>query len=348
MAQGTMDHPGRVVDGRYLLLEPAGRGGMAQVWKAQALRTGGGTVAIKRILPALADDAGVRAMFVDEARITASIVHPNVVRVERAGEDAAGPYLALEWVEGASLRELIARSPRLSQGVAVSIARDALRGLAAAHEAPGAGATRGRVIHRDLSPGNVLVGTTGAAKLADFGLARSLAHPRTTVPGTAKGKLGYLPPEVLAGGPHGVRGDVYGMGVVLWEALAGRRLFREIDDEAARARALLCAPRPPIRAARPEVTREVAAVVDRALALDPARRFGSAAAMADALEEAARASGVLATPERVAAAVRDRSTAPRPGADVVPTTPSSGKRTDDVTLLLASTLRAIASAPAVA
>jgi serine/threonine-protein kinase len=141
------------------------------------------------------------------------------------------------------------------------------------------------VIHRDVSLSNVLVGTDGVCKLADFGLARSLAHPRTHRRGTARGKISYLPPEVLRGTPHAVRGDLYSVGVVMWELLSGEPIFAELTDPRERARALAFRARPGIRSMRYDVAPALAAIIDATLALDPATRPESASAMRAALSE---------------------------------------------------------------
>lgn len=213
------------VAGRYVIEQVAGSGGMARVWRADDAR-GHGRVAIKRILDELKGDAEVRAMFDDEAAITASIAHPNVVSLLDRGVDAEGPWLALEWVDGLNAHEIVAtRKAPLGVRAALSLGVDLLHALAATH-GPGVG-----VIHRDVAPSNVLVGLDGVARLADYGLARSIARARVNAAGTAKGKIGYLPPEVLRGSIHGTRGDLYGAGAVLWELLAGATALRGRDEQ---------------------------------------------------------------------------------------------------------------------
>jgi serine/threonine-protein kinase len=148
------------------------------------------------------------------------------------------------------------------------------------------------VIHRDVAPSNVLVGIDGIARLADYGLARSIARARVNAAGTARGKIGYLPPEVLRGALHGTRGDLYGAGVVLWELLAGRRLFAGVTNKSALAHAYMHARRPLVQSANPSVPDALAAVVDAALSLDPSKRPPNALAMADRLLSAAEREGV--------------------------------------------------------
>ena len=285
------------VAGRYVIDQVAGSGGMARVWRADDAR-GHGRVAIKRILDELKGDAEVRAMFDDEAAITASIAHPNVVSLLDRGVDAEGPWLALEWVDGLNAHEIVAtRKAPLGVRAALSLGVDLLHALAATH-GPGVG-----VIHRDVAPSNVLVGLDGVARLADYGLARSIARARVNAAGTAKGKIGYLPPEVLRGSIHGTRGDLYGAGAVLWELLAGRRLFAGVTSKSTLAHAYLYARRPSLESVNPCVPLGVASVIDSALSVDPAKRPPSALAMAERLLVAAEQEGVSPSPGELSVAV---------------------------------------------
>ncbi len=338
------------LNGRYRLLEQGGRGGMAEIHRAEVIRGAatGETVAIKRILPSLALDPEAHQMFEDEARMTAMFRHSNIVRFEDYGRDLEGPYLVLEWVDGGSARDLVSADlAPLEPDAAASIALDVLRALAVLHRgrAEGRRIARLPVIHRDVSLSNVLVTRCGDAKLADFGLARSLAHPRTQPAGMARGKLGYLPPEVLAGGPHGVRGDLYGVGCLLWEALTARSMFADLPTRE-RLRALASARRPSIRSIRPDVSRELAAVIDSATAFDPADRPAGAEPMAhamlDALEPAAVAHGRACVARRACEVALVREPARN-------SIPSQGHPNDaDVAALLASTMRSIGQTTTVA
>ena len=323
---------------------------MAEIHRAEVIRGNatGEIVAIKRILPTLAHDPEAHQMFEDEARMTAMFRHANIVRFEDYGRDIAGPYLVLEWVDGGSARELVSSDYLpLEPEAAASIAVDVLRALSLLHRgrAEGARIARLPVIHRDVSLSNVLVTRYGDAKLADFGLARSLAHPRTQPAGTARGKLGYLPPEVLAGAPHGVRGDLYGVGCMLWEALTARSMFAEMCTRD-RLRALASSRRPAIRSVRPDVSLELAAVIDSALAFDAADRPASAEAMSHAMLDALGVSDVargrVGIARRVAevAARRETETEGR-----ISHTPASN---DEVAALLASTMRSIGQTTTIA
>jgi serine/threonine-protein kinase len=285
-----MDQPGCILNDRYRLVERAGRGGMAHVWRAVELRGPhrGRTVAIKRILPSLAGNADMARMFLDEARMLATFEHPNIVRFVDYGCCTSGPYLAVEWVDGADAQQLSGdRTLPLPQEAVIPLACDLLAALAVTHRGLVSDGRLSRmpVIHRDISLSNLLVSVDGVCKLADFGLARSLAHPRTHRRGTARGKISYLPPEVLRGAPHGVRGDLYSVGVVMWEMLAGEPVFAELTDARERARALAFRARPSIRTVRADVAPRLAALIDATLSIDPARRASSASALRGALLE---------------------------------------------------------------
>ncbi|MBI5515167.1 MAG: serine/threonine protein kinase [Deltaproteobacteria bacterium] len=314
MRRHATDEAGALV-GPWRLEHASADGGMARIWRATR-EADGEPAALKRILPHLVGSSEARDLFADEVRITAMLSHPRVVRYLGAGEDHRGPWLALEWVEGLDLHALLAsRRAGLPLEAALCVGRDLLEALVAVH------GCAGRVLHRDLSLSNVLVGTDGVARLADFGLARSLLHTRASPRGSARGKLGYLPPEVFKGRVHGTRGDLYGAAAVLWEALAGRRLFDHISDRARRVASWMGAPRVPVRDVCPQVPRVLAQVLDRALELDPEARPGTALELLGAYEEALWRAGL--TPDREALQVACWSARRRL---VAPTVPASGPR----------------------
>ena len=303
-----MDSPGTIIAGRYELLELVAHGGMATVWRA-ALKGPAGfeiVVALKRMLPSLAEDPEFVTMFVEEAKIAALLSHPNVTRVHELGRDDEGFFLVMEWVEGIDLSRLvrssIARGEYLPWWMPVHVAADALLGLESAHARCDARGYPAPVFHRDVDPKNVLVGSNGIAKLTDFGLAFAVDRVRLTQPGILKGKLSYVAPELLEGAEPSVLTDLYSMGVVLWEALTGARLFEGCDAVEALAHGGGAQKSDP-RTHAPELPAAIAMVVMRALEREPAARHASAEAMAEALASAAHEAGVVVDRRHVARTV---------------------------------------------
>ena len=214
----------------------------------------------------------------------------------------------MEYVEGAALSELLQatekRETRLAPGVVVRIVLDACAGLQVAHElADEQGAPLG-LVHRDVSPHNVLVGIDGLARVSDFGIAKATSKPGSTTTGSLKGKLAYMAPEYVAGGSIDARADVFATGVVAWEAFAGTKLFRGSNDLETLQR-IANAEVPSLASTTPEIGKAFDDVLRAALAREPGDWFSSARAFANALEAEAKAAGLLATHAEVAAAVRD-------------------------------------------
>jgi len=289
---------GLCVAGRYRLEAVAGEGGMATVWMATDL-VRRKPVAIKRIREGSRDPAEALAMFADEVRVTRGVAHPRMVRYLDDGCDARGPWLALDWIDGPDALTLLRALGRpLEVPAALALADDLLEALVALHAPPFA------LVHRDVAPANVLADVHGRAFLADLGIARDLSRPRAKGPGVARGKLGYLAPEVLRGQVHGVRADVYGAALVLWELLAGRRVFAHVPAGDERTWHFVWADRPALRDVVPDIAPRVAAAIDAALAIDPARRTANAAVLRETLHEAARRDDVVASRGALAAAVR--------------------------------------------
>ncbi len=216
--------------GPYLLTDRLGSGGMAEVWVGQNVETGANArYAIKRILPQLSKDSRFVAMFCDEARICAALHHPNIVRVLDFGEHHGELFMAMEYVEGTScarlLRNVAAKGRRFPLAVALFIAREVLEALAYAHDAQDEKGRSLGIVHRDVSPGNILVSSSGEVKLTDFGIVRSEFIARRTYPGELKGKIGYMSPEQVVGGDVDPRSDLFALGIVFAEMLLTRPLF---------------------------------------------------------------------------------------------------------------------------
>jgi len=265
---------GQVLGGRYRLIELLGSGGMATIYRATD--TGlDRDVALKLLRPEYLRDPDFSARFRQEAQAAASLSHPNIVTVYDYGEDPSGPYIVMELVDGQDLATILRRSGPLPPRQAARIGAGVARALAAAH-------ARG-LIHRDVKPGNVLIGTDGRVKVVDFGIARAIAEAQVTLPGTTLGSVHYFSPEQARGEPATTSSDIYSLGIVLYEMLTGVRPW-EGDSAASVALARLTGPIPDPLAVRPSVPADLAAITRRALALDPADRWPSAAVMADALE----------------------------------------------------------------
>ncbi len=294
--------------GRYEIVSDLGAGGMATVYLGRALSVAGFArlVAIKLLHPHLLRDENFVQMFLDEGRLAARIHHPNVVAtldLERAPE---GLYIVSEYIEGDQLLGLYksarALEMRIPRGIALRIALDVLAGLQAAHELTDDFGTELKIVHRDVSPHNVLVGSDGISRLTDFGIAKAEERISDTRDGIVKGKLSYMAPEQPNDAPIDRRADLFALATVLWECLTGRRLFPGRTD-AEVLQALLNRPIPRLRAVDPELPEALDVVLARALDRDPARRWQSARSFADALEAAVGPSDI-ASYRAVAAHVR--------------------------------------------
>jgi serine/threonine-protein kinase len=274
--------------GKYRLLEPLASGGMADVWRAEVVLAQGVVkeVALKLVRGEHQDADEFVRMFVEEARLACRLSHANVVQVFEFAEVDGRYYLAMELVRGRNLGQVVERARELGLRFglprAVYVVAEAAKALAYVHRQSDAGRSLG-LVHRDVSPHNLLLSFEGEVKLADFGIARAMAMVGATEPGTLKGKLAYMAPEQAAGGPVDARADLFSLGVVLWELCAGRRLFTR-DSEAATLAAVLSGPPPsPPSAWNEGVPPELDAIVLGALERDPARRTGSAEELSAAL-----------------------------------------------------------------
>jgi len=296
---------------RYELVGEIASGGMATVYLARLTGVGGFQrfVAMKRLHPHLATEKEFVEMFLDEARIAARIHHPNVVPILEVGASAVGYYLVMEYIEGDTLARLLARSAtrgkRLPIGIALRIALDMLAGLHAAHELRDDMGEAVHLVHRDVSPQNVLVGVDGISRITDFGVARAASRLNATRVGQLKGKIAYMAPEQAAGEESiDRRADVFAAGIVVWEELAAKRLFKA-ENEAATLSRVMTEPVPALTTIVPSLSTALAGVVARALERNPDLRFPSCAQFADALEAAATGNESIATPRELAAYVTE-------------------------------------------
>lgn len=273
--------------GRYAMFDEVGRGGAATVHIGRLIGPIGfsRTVAIKKLHESVAGDAEVVAMFLDEARLTGRIRHPNVVPVLDVLAIEGEVFLIMEYVHGEPLSSLLsvlqARNQPVPVPIAVQILRDVLHGLHAAHEARSDRGQALDLVHRDVSPQNILVGVDGISRILDFGIAKAVDRIQDTHTGQLKGKVSYMAPEQLLGQPIDRGVDVYAAGLVLWEALAGRRLF--LGDSSGHVMYRVLRGEIPRLSDVPPLVRDA---VSKAMERDRGARFATAFEFARALEEA--------------------------------------------------------------
>lgn len=279
--------------GRYVLYGEIAAGGMATVHFGRIQGAGGFTrpVAIKRLHAQFARDPEFVSMFLDEARLASRIFHPNVVAtLDVVQTDDQELFLVMEYVRGASLSKLIrsasAAGQRIPPRIAAAIVSGLLHGLHAAHEAKADGGQPLAIVHRDVSPQNVLVGTDGVARVLDFGVAKAADRMQSTRDGQLKGKIAYMSPEQVRADPVDRRTDVYASGVVLWEALTGDRLFKA-DNQVGAITKVLEGKVPRASEVAPGVPPEFDRVVAKALAKEAADRYATAREMAAEVEACA-------------------------------------------------------------
>lgn len=288
--------------GRYELIAPLGSGGMAEVWVGRLLGELGFSrmVAVKTIRPEYAEDPGFRHSFFEEARLAARLRHANLVETSDLGEQGPILFQVMEFIEGDTLGALVRLAAERGKrhvppAIICRVISDALAGLHAAHEVTDEQGVPLKLVHRDVSPQNILVGIDGVARLSDFGVAKALGRLSfETEAGQIRGKPGYLSPEQLERKPLDRRVDLYAMGIVLWEAFTGARLFA--GDKRQRALARPTDPTlPDVRIFAPGLPDALAELTMRALGKKPEDRHQTAREMRDALEAAARASDAIAT-----------------------------------------------------
>ncbi len=270
--------------GPFEVVRRLGVGGMAEAFLA--VREGPGAfeqrVCIKRVLPTYREDRELGRLFLREARNAALLSHRNIVSVVELGEDEGQPYLVLELVDGMDLRQLGSALPaprRFSAAVTALIGMELAEALEHAHTR---GGHVGPIIHRDVSPANVLLSVNGEVKLSDFGVSKALREATSSSP-FVRGNVWYMAPERLEGEARcDPRSDLYSLGVVLYQCIAGRRPY-EAPSSFALMRALVSGKRVPLAEAAPEAPKELAQVIERLLAYDPSERYPSASAVVDAL-----------------------------------------------------------------
>jgi serine/threonine-protein kinase len=282
----------RWIGKKYELIEQVGQGGMAKVWRGVAHGAAGFAcrVAIKRVLTQLESDKHVVELFVEEARVVSQLSHPNIVQVHDFDRDEEGHFfLVMEWVGGLDLGEWLMtyEGETTPWHIVAEVGLQVLRALHAAHEHSDDDGKPTPIIHRDVTPSNVLLSKMGIVKLADFGMARAADRAAMTAPGMIKGKLSYTAPELINQQPVTARADLFSLGVVLWEALTGKRLFAG-RDPVATLKNVLDMEVPSLLDVRPDLPLAFATVVHRALQRNPAARFASAAEMMRALAGVAR------------------------------------------------------------
>jgi serine/threonine protein kinase len=294
---------------RYELLCPIAQGGMASVWVARQVGKHGFAklVAIKTILPQHAEDPQFRAMFLDEAHLASGIEHPNVAQILDLGEEHDVLYLVMELVDGDSLSRLLRsvqkKNLKVPLGVALRILADTCGGLHAAHELRDKNNALLGVVHRDVSPQNVLVSSTGQAKLIDFGVAKARDRlSGDTSAGLLKGKIHYMAPEQALGKPIDRRADVWAIGAMLYHLVAGSPPIEAENQLAVLHRLASGDPPAPLPEGTPAVVVELVA---RALAFDPDKRMANAREMQLALEDAMVAARVLTTTTSVSQFIRE-------------------------------------------
>lgn len=280
--------PGETL-GRYELLTPLARGGMAIVWAARLKGSRGfeKVLAIKTMLPGMSENASFEQMFLDEAKLASRIRSPHVVEILDLGEEQRVLYIVMEWVDGEPLNEVMREASRrggMPLDVGASIVMQACAGLHAAHELRSEDGAPLELVHRDISPHNIMVGFDGIARISDFGIAKAMAlGGSATEVGEVKGKTAYMSPEQAVGAPLDRRSDVFALGIVLYQLTTGTHPFRGQSDGETIASIVLPDPPPLPSAIVPGFPPEVEAVIMKALSKPQEDRYPSANALMEAL-----------------------------------------------------------------
>ena len=298
-----------MADQRYTITERVDQGGMAEVFRgvAEGIKGFKKSVAIKRILPNLTKNKKFVSMFLDEARLSLHLQHANIVHVFDIGIADTSYFIVMEYVDGVNLKALIEHQKKLGRKMKIPhtlwLMAEVCKGLAYAHEAtdPETGRSLG-IVHRDISPPNILISKQAEVKLVDFGLAKATSQLETTDPGVVKGKFSYLSPEAASGQDVDRRADIFAVGILLWEMITGRRLFYgETDYQTVEL--VRQAKIPSVQAINPEVDSDLEAVIRKALARDPRDRYQNANDLQEAIAQILFSRGMKVTNTDVRALV---------------------------------------------
>jgi serine/threonine-protein kinase len=285
----------------YRLIAEIGRGGMADIFLAVARGPAGFNklVVVKKTRRDLVAEGDVLAMFLDEARLAARMNHPNVVQTHEIGQEGDGYFIAMEYLDGQPFSRVLSRlQRRVPLALQIRVLTDTLAGLHHAHELRDFDGTALNVVHRDATPQNVFITYDGSIKVVDFGIAKALDSSAQTSLGVVKGKVTYMSPEQVRGEPLDRRTDVFAVGVMLWEAIAGRRMWDGLPEPTV-VHELMYDHVPSIRAAAPGVPPALAAICDRAVAPQREQRHGSALELHRDLEGYLRSTGEPASAREV-------------------------------------------------
>lgn len=291
--RGVADERAQNQLGRYQLIRRLAVGGMAELFLARVAGPGDfeKIVVLKRMMPECAGNKKLVRMFLDEARLLARLDHPNITQVHDMGDQDGVPYFAMEYVHGEDLRTIMRAATtngvRVPDGIAAMIISEAAHALHYAHERKDELDRPLNIVHRDVSPSNILVSYHGGVKVADFGIAKSTLQQTETRAGTLKGKLSYMSPEQAHGNAVDRRTDVFALGILLYELTTDTRLFQGATDMAVLKQVTHCQVTPPARR-RADYPPALAAIVMRALSLAPEARYPDARSLAGALHDFAR------------------------------------------------------------
>ena len=296
--------------GKYKLVKLIAAGGMAEVYLARQAGAAGfeKQVCLKRILPHLAKDKQFVDMFLNEARLASQLDHPNIVSIFDLGEANGNYFIAMEFIDGPNLRGVAKRAAELNEFLPLAevlkIVAQAAAGLQYAHDLADRDGKPLGLVHRDISPDNILVHRNGTAKVVDFGIAKAAGSTAgATRTGTLKGKVAYMPPEQLRGEPLDRRTDVFALGVVLYELIGGKRPW-SADNEVALIGQMMTTDAVPLGELRPDAPEELVAIVHKALAKDRAARYQSCNELLVDLEALIVQMGQSITQSRLADFVR--------------------------------------------